>query len=304
MYWNRFLLPSGHQGLSILWWVLEQVPQTVRSPGLFCDVCWNRFLWVWLLGHQDLFVMCLGTGSHWSPGLISDVYWNRFLFPTGYQGLFVMCAGTGSFDCQVTRDKLWCLCGTGHREWEEPAAGGSVHWRYFGHAAWDADCQGARRGTQAQGTPGERHALHWATWRLHVMRREWGIHWSALLGLYPCVSPKGIWLCEWCSVCDEDTHFWMCYMTSAWLARLCEQAPFECDINRKRVSDGSVFGIWECVCFSWILTVWMVSFHKMMREWTMEVFTMGIYKYVSLHWIGLCELFPVDCCGTCLLGMD
>ena len=105
--------------------MLEQVLTTVRSPGLinfvicvgtgsfypqvtrayqFCDVCWNRFLR--LSGHQGLFVMCVGTGSHWSPGLISDVYWNRFLLPTGHQGVFVMCVGTGSFDCQVTRDNL------------------------------------------------------------------------------------------------------------------------------------------------------------------------------------------------------
>lgn len=36
----------------------------VRSPGLICDWCWNRFLQ--LSGHQGLFVICVGAGSFYT----------------------------------------------------------------------------------------------------------------------------------------------------------------------------------------------------------------------------------------------
>ena len=84
--WNRFLWLSGHQGLLILWYVLEQVPSTLRSPGLVNFVmgagtgssdCQVTRAFLWCVLEQVPVSMTVR-----SPGLICDVSWNRFTLVT------------------------------------------------------------------------------------------------------------------------------------------------------------------------------------------------------------------------------
>ena len=107
--WNRFLRLSGHQGLLILWYVLEQVPSTLRSPGLI-----NFVMRVGTGSsdcHQGFFVMCVGTGSYeYDCQVTRDYLWCVLEHVhTDHQGLLVMCIGTGSFFPQVTGAYLWCV---------------------------------------------------------------------------------------------------------------------------------------------------------------------------------------------------